>query len=231
MTIWLVKLIKPVSPNNKKNSILIGNVLFEYMKKAVVFLIIFIVILGVAVSIIQFWKKSVPTLTPQRETTKKVSSYFDGTYGYDCSRAIWVKAGTAQGQVVGSTVDIQIPLDSDEAKLFCHSTFVIENKGKITVLQRPEVIELISKYEYKYVSIKALEFKYIKDQQFVDRLLPAYQDREIGCIVVLETPGEKRVYLEDEKLEIFEELDYKIFEQYLNQVSEGDQKIFIDNLR
>jgi len=201
------------------------------MKKAVVFPIIFVVILGVGVSIVIFWKKPASTLTPQSEKIKKVSSYFDGTYGYDCSRPIQVKAGTAQGQIVGSTVDIQIPLDLEEAKLFCHSTFVIENKGKIKVLQRPEVVELVSKYAYKDVSIKALEFKYIQDQQFVHRLLPAYQDREIGCIIVLETPNEKRVYLEDEELETFEELDYETFEQYLGQVSEADQQVFSDNLR
>lgn len=201
------------------------------MKKYIGFLIILTVIFGVVGAIIMFWKKPAPTPTPQGETIKKVSSYFDGTYGYDCSRPIRVKAGTAQGQVVGSTVDIQIPLDPEEAKLFCYSTLVIENKGKIKVLQRPEVVELISKYEYKDVSIKALEFKYIQDQQFVDRLLPAYQDRDIGCIIVLETPNEKRVYLEDEELETFEELDYQSFEQYLNQVSETDRQEFIDNLR
>jgi hypothetical protein len=101
----------------------------------------------------------------------------------------------------------------------------------LTVLQKPEVLDLISKYQYKDVSIKALEFKYIQDKEFVHRLLPQYKDREIGCIIILETPNEKMVFLEDEKLATFEQMDYKLFDKQLDQISPADKQIFLENLQ
>ena len=203
------------------------------MKKEIGLVAILVLVLGIGAAVITFWKKSseVFTPTPPGETVTNVTSYFDGTYGYDCSRSIRVTHGKAQGQRVGSVVDVQIPVDPNEAKLFCHSTYVIENEGKIKVLQRPEVLELISHYAYKDVSIKALEFEYIEDKNLVHRLLPTYADREIGCIIILETPNEKLVYLENEDLETFEQLDYQTFDGFLGAVSEADRQLFLENLQ
>ncbi|MBI3380116.1 hypothetical protein HY029_05155 [Candidatus Gottesmanbacteria bacterium] len=122
------------------------------------------------------------------------------------------------------------PVNPAEAALFCKSHLFIESEGILKVLQRPEVLQLISKYQYKEVSVVALKFELIKDKDFVNRLLPAYKGREIGCIIIVETPGEKKVYLEDEKLQTFEELDYVTFSKYLNNVSPADKQLFTENL-
>jgi len=160
---------------------------------------------------------------------KEASSYsVAGTGGYECSRSIKLVSNTTDKD--GDYVAFN-PVDESEAMLFCHMTYAEEYKGKIKVLQKPEVLNLIGKYQYKDVSIKALEFKYIQDKDFVHRLLPAYKDKEIGCIILLDTPGEDKVYLEDEELETFEELDYHTFAQYLEQVSPADRQLFYDNLK
>ena len=130
----------------------------------------------------------------------------------------------------GDPVDYQ-PVNKDEASLFCRMTSAIEYKGILKVLQKPEALNLISKYKYQDVNIKALEFKYIKDADFVHRLLPAFKDRKIGCIIVLDTPGVDKVYLEDESLDTFEELDYQTFANYLEQATPADREMFHSNLR
>jgi hypothetical protein len=152
-----------------------------------------------------------------------------GTGTYQCSKSIKLISYTVSSQD-GQYYDYQ-PLDRDEAKLFCHMTSAFEYKGKLTVLQKPEVLELINKYQYRDVRIKALEFQYIEDKEFVHRLLPQFKDKEIGCIIVLETPNEKLVFLEDEELETFELMDYKIFEQNFRNVSEADKALFLGNLQ
>ncbi len=159
---------------------------------------------------------------------KEKDGYGTDSGGFACSKPIRMISNTLDKN--GEYVSFQ-PVDQEEARVFCHMTSAIEYKGKLKVLQKPEVLALISKYQYKDVSIKALEFKYIEDKDFVHRLLPVYKDREIGCIIVLETPGEKKVYLEDEKLDTFEELNYKTFEEDLGSVGEKDRRLFTENLK
>ena len=163
---------------------------------------------------------------------KYVTEYSTGRAGYACSKPIKVQRQRklVQHQLGSNWETLYLPVDPDAAKLFCHGTWIEEYKGKLTVLRKPEVLNLISKYEYKDVSIKALEFKYIQDKEFVNRLLPQYKDREIGCIIILETPNEKMVFLEDEKLETFEQMDYKLFDKQLDQVRLTDKQIFLENL-
>lgn len=151
-----------------------------------------------------------------------------GTGGYACSKPIKLVSNLVDED--GVYVNHK-PVDEAEAKLYCHMTSAEEYKGKLKVLQKPEVLELIGKYQYKDVSIKALEFKYIQDKDFVHRLLPAYKEVEIGCIILLDTPDEDKIYLEDEDLETFEELDYQTFKLNLEQISAADRQLFYDNLK
>ncbi|MEX0616294.1 MAG: hypothetical protein WD231_00610 [Candidatus Woykebacteria bacterium] len=164
---------------------------------------------------------------------KEVTEYSPGGAGYACSKPIKVqRQRKLVGHMGGSTWETHyLPVNPDEANLFCHGTWIEEYEGKITVLQKPEVLDLISKYEPKDVSIKALEFALIKSEGFVDRLLPQYKNREIGCIIILETPNEKMVFLEDENLETFEQMGYKLFDQQLDQVSPADKQLFLENLQ
>ncbi len=161
--------------------------------------------------------------------TKEITSYGDGTWFYECSKPIKARLVDSRSRAPESSY--YLPVDQDEARLFCHSAGAIEYKGKLKVLQKPEVLALVKKYPYKDVTIKALEFKYIQDKQYVHRLLPAYSDQEIGCIIVLDTPGEDKVYLENEELNTFRELDYQTFARNLEQVSQADRQTFYDNLK
>ncbi len=204
------------------------------MKKKIIALIVMAVVLSVGFfSYYGYTPNNITSVITQPQF-KDATSYDTGNSGYECSKPIRLQR---QRELVGhmggnSNYEyLYLPVNSDEANLFCHGTWVEEYKGKLTVLQKPEVLALIGKYQYKDVSIKAIEFKYIEDKDFVYRLLPAYKNKEIGCIIVLETPGEKKVYLEDDKLQTFEELDYKIFEKSLLSVSESDRKLFEDNLK
>jgi hypothetical protein len=185
-------------------------------------------IIGLGVGLILSRQKSPPDSS--KSLFKDVMSYSDGSAIYSCSKPIRAKLTKIPSQIDGQEAEDYIPVNIDEAKLFCHSTAVIENEGKKKVLQRPEVLALINKYQYKDVGIKALEFKYIQDKQFINRLLPSKKDENIGCIIILETPGEKRVYLENDKLETIEETNYQIFSQNLDRVSPEDKKLFLDNL-
>ena len=166
-------------------------------------------------------------------TSKYVTEYSTGDAGYACSKPIKVQGQRklVQQQRGSNWETLYLPVDPDEAKLFCHGTWIEEYKGKLTVLQKLEVLDIIRKYPYKDVSIKALEFALIKNEGFVDRLLPQYKDREIGCIIILETPNEKMVFLEDENLETFEQMDYKLVHKQLDQVSPADKQLFLENLR
>ncbi|MDO8497586.1 MAG: hypothetical protein Q7S61_03510 [bacterium] len=159
---------------------------------------------------------------------KELSGYGTDSGGFECSKPIRMVSYTLNKK--HEYVNF-LPADPEEARVFCHMTYAIEYKGKITVLQKPEVLDLISKYKYKDVSIKALKFELIKSEGFVDRLLPQYKGREIGCIIILETPNEKMVFLEDENLETFEQMDYKLFDQQLDKVSLADKQLFLENLR
>lgn len=171
---------------------------------------------------------------------KEVTSYSDGDFLYNCSRPISARRQSIPVPVGAPAQYDYIPIDKDEARLFCYSNAAIENEGKISVLQRPEVLEMIRPYAYHDVSVKALEFERVKgfvsDQSFA-QWLAEYQergdlrDREIGCIIVVETPGLKKVYFEDEKLEVLEELDYAVFEHYLTSVNAADRQLFLDKLQ
>lgn len=174
-----------------------------------------------------------------KETIKEVTGYSDGTFFYSCARPIKAKLQSIPVPVGAPPQESYVPVDPAEAKLYCYSTAAIENEGKIKILQRSEVLEMIHPYDYADVSVKALEFQRVKgftsDTVFAEWFARYLErgdgrQREIGCIIVVETPDPKKVYLEDEKLEVFEELDYAVFEHYLRSVNATDRKLFLDNL-
>lgn len=109
------------------------------------------------------------------------------------------------------------------------SCAVIEDKGKVIVANRPEVKQLVRTYGRKGVIIKALEFADIKDKDFLKRLLGDHYS-ELGCIIYVSYPGGQQVYLENEKLAVFEQLDSRVFTQWLHSASEQDIERFNNNL-
>lgn len=183
-----------------------------------------------------FFLSEYTTIFLPREALEETSSYSNENGRFQCSRSINVTVrpnpnyNPFNSGPIPQSKEYGYPVDPDEAFLFCRSYLFTESEGILKILQRPEVLELISRYQYNEVSVKALKFELIKDEDFVNRLLPDYRDKEIGCIIIVETPGEKKVYLEDEKLQAFEELDYAVFNKYLNSVSASDRQLFLENL-
>ena len=171
-----------------------------------------------------------PGLQHARNSMHLTANSFNatGTGGYECSRPVNLSSNTINKK--GEYVDYQ-PVNTAEGNLFCQLTLAEDHKGKIEILQKPEVIKLIAKYAYQDVSVKALEIKYIEDKDYIHRLLPDYNNKQVGSIILLSTPGEDKVYLEDEKFENIVEIDYQTFIQNLEKVSSADRKMFYDNLK
>lgn len=198
------------------------------------FVIVGLLMTGTAISLVWFNSHHHDNLVktrPSKDEYKYIENYSDGAFLYTCSRPIKAHLQTVPSLAPNGDAKEYVPLDSEEAKLFCYSNAVIENKGKIKVLQRPDVEQFIAPYKYSDVSIKALDFHYIEDPDFVDRLLPNYQHRDIGCIIIVETPVGKLVFLEDENLEVFEAIDSATFDSYLASASQDDRQTFMQSIR
>jgi hypothetical protein len=191
-------------------------------------------------ALVLFEAEKAPSSTNSNPPTRYITSYSDGAFLYNCSRPIRATLQNIPGRPSKLLDESYVPSDPAEAKLFCYSTAAIENEGKVKILQRSEVLKMIRPYAYQDVSVKALEFGKVKgftsDKVFAQWFAQYLErsdgrKREVGCIIVVETPGPKKVYLEDEKLEIFEEMDYAVFEHYLTRVNSADRRLFLDNLK
>ncbi len=104
-----------------------------------------------------------------------------------------------------------------------------EDKGKVQVAQRSEVKQLVQTYGRKGVIIRALEYQDIKDKEYVKRLLGSnYMD--LGCIILVDYPGGRKVYLEDDKLHVIRQLDGSSFNEMLRTATEADVQKFYNSL-
>jgi hypothetical protein len=142
-------------------------------------------------------KKCAVVVSDNDKSIKEVSSYvMDGGVAYTCSQPIKVRTHANPSYVHADVTPAPIaefatPVNPDEAKVLCYALGVaVESEGKITVLQKPEVVKMILRYPYSAVSIKAVKFDLIQDKEFVHRLLPSYADKDIGCLIVVPFSGE-----------------------------------------
>jgi len=169
---------------------------------------------------------------PFPQGTKYVTSYDGQTAGtiYQCAHPIEVSVWGAMWPRNSGV--IETPVNQNEADQFCKKTIYLrtEEEGEETVMARPEVAKILAEYPHKEVTVSALKFELIKDPNFMGRLLPAYKGRDIGCIIIVASPEGKSVYLEDEGLQTFEEMDYVAFDNYLAAVSAVDKQTFLENL-
>ena len=115
-------------------------------------------------------------------------------------------------------------------KFFWQFTGNYGSKSRLAILQKPEIAELISRYPVNEVQIKSLHFNNIEDPFFVYRLLPQYPEHDIKSLVLIETPEEKVVFLDDSESESFIKTDYQLLKENLDSLSENDRKMFTENL-
>lgn len=166
-----------------------------------------------------------------KESFKK--SFGDGTFFYSCSKEIEV---TYQGSSFGSG-SVYKPVDQEEFRKYCRSDLVIEYRAVIDILKRSDVSSVIATYDTTQAWVRALSHEYIHDKDYLKRILPAYSDLKIDCIVVVHSPEETRFFIEDgEKHESHDDHHYREvpateFLDSLNNAPDSDVNNFWLGLR
>lgn len=77
---------------------------------------------------------------------------------------------------------------------YCHT---IEYRAVLDILRRDDVARIIEKYDTTRASVRALGHTYIDDKEYLTRILPAYSDVKIDCIIVVHSPEGTRFFIED----------------------------------
>lgn len=121
------------------------------------------------------------------------SGFGDGNFLYSCSKEIEV---TYQGSSLGPGA-VYTPVNQEEFKKYCRSNAAIEYRAVIDILKRDDVSSVIAKYDTTQASVRALGHKYIHDKDYLKRILPAYSDVKIDCIIVVHSPEGTRFFIEN----------------------------------
>lgn len=114
---------------------------------------------------------------------------------YKCSQEIpgrWVEMGRPGGR--GYTF---IPENKSDVDKFCRAGAVIEYRAVIDILKRDDVRTVIEKYDTTQAWVRALGHKYIKDKDYLQRILPLYKNLQIDCIIVVHSPEGTRFFIEN----------------------------------
>ena len=91
---------------------------------------------------------------------------------------------------------------------------------------------IIEKYDTTQASVRALGHIYIHDKEYLKRILPAYSDMKIDCIIVVHSPEGTRFFIENgEKHESHKDHQYievpsSEFLASLNNASDSDVNSF-----
>lgn len=108
--------------------------------------------------------------------------------GYECSRKI-------EGKWTGNYFQ---PSNQEDVKKYCRQTYVIEEyRAVLDILRKDDVNQAIEKYNTAEAWVKALSHEYIHDKDYLRRILPAYSDVKIDCIIVVHTPESTRFFIEN----------------------------------
>lgn len=190
-------------------------------------------IIAIGGAAVAYYAANRTTSPPEHPQTKLGRSYQDGAYIYSCSRDIELySTGNANPESeLGGPV--YLPVDQDEAKLYCRQQAVIEYRAVLGVLELPQTQSLIKKYGNQKVSVKALTSELIKDKSYTSRILPAHASLDYHCIIVVTTPKEKLYFLETGHSPNYQytHVPQVEFEGYLAMASAKDQEKFWSSLR
>ncbi len=116
---------------------------------------------------------------------------------YDCSKPIsgtWTEAGIGPMAEPGWYF---VPASQNDLQRYCREDAVIEYRAVIDILKREDVGSVIAKYDTTKTWVRALGHTYIHDKDYLTRILPAYSDVKIDCIIVVHSPEGTRFFLED----------------------------------
>ena len=174
----------------------------------------------------RFWSTTVKESTANDEIgeTYLKKSFGDGNFLYTCSKDIEViYEGSSHGPG-----EVYRPVNQEQFSKYCRSDAVIEYKAVIDILKRQDVDSLIEKYDTTQASVRALGHAYIQDKDYLNRILPAYSDVKIDCIIVVHSPERTRFFIEDGEVHDshddhqYREVPAKEFLTSLNNASSED---------
>lgn len=123
----------------------------------------------------------------------QTNRFGDGDFTYSCSKGIEVRY---EGSLDGAG-DVFKPTNQEDFTKYCRSNAAIEYRAVIDVLKREDVSDVIAKYDTTKASVRALGHKYIHDKEYLHRILPAYNNMKIDCIIVVHSPEGTRFFLEN----------------------------------
>lgn len=203
------------------------------------FVHILIILIGIAVIV------SAAVLVPQlrdddgfssegpgpKPSETSLSSFESNEVGYECSRPIEGDWKTIRGQI-GQEKWTFVPDSIEELQRWCRTTYTIEYHAVVDLLKRPDISEVIEKYDPTLAWLKVLNYDLIEDETYVDRILPEHSDFNTHCIVVLHSPEGERFFLENGDVEHdYREVPAEEFLASLNSASDEDINQFWLNLR
>lgn len=193
----------------------------------ILILVLLIVVTGIAV-----WKYRseilYETLKPPKPQGNSSSSFLYQEIFYSCSKEIpgeWVEAKVGQ---LGEPGYYFVPANQIDLEKFCRMDAVIEYRAVIDILKREDVSHLIEKYDTAQAWVRALSHVYINNKDFLRRILPAYSNMKIDCIIVVHSPEGTRFFIENGEKHIthndhkYMEIDTTEFLESLNNAPDTD---------
>lgn len=109
---------------------------------------------------------------------------------------------------------------------------IIEYHAAIEVYEMPGIKAEIDTYSTDEAWVSPLNYAYVEDKDFINRILPLYTDINIHCIIRVHLPNGDRFFLEDGDVEHhFIEVSEQDFLTSLNQASKDDVETFWSNFR
>lgn len=124
-------------------------------------------------------------------------SFLLNDIGYECSQKIdgkWVEVNVGSFDSPGYYFQ---PSNQEDLKKYCRETFIIEYKSVLDILKKDDIRSVIEKYNTTEAWVRALSHKYINDKDYLKRILPAYSNVQIDCIIVVHTPEGTRFFIEN----------------------------------
>lgn len=100
------------------------------------------------------------------------------------------------------------PTNDQQFKKYCREYYEFEGFGPpdcinceyravLDILKRADVSRVIGKYDTTLAWVKALHHNYIQDKDYLNRILPAYSNMKIDCIIVVHSPEGTRFFIEN----------------------------------
>lgn len=173
-------------------------------------------------------RQNIDDISVKKPEGNSASVFLLNETGYSCSKEIPGEWREARVGVQGSKGYYFWPQNQGDIQKFCRTEYVIEYKAVIDILKREDIDKLIEKYDVSQAWVRALGHKYITDKDYLDRILPAYRNMKIDCIIVVHSPEGTRFFIENGEVHDshddhkYIEVEADKFLKSLNYASETD---------